>query len=196
MTGMQYFYVALIFGISASASAQQAAVHPEIVLQTGHGDQVDYLAFSGDGKILVSRGQDGSIKVWDLDSKTVMRSFNRDQLSSQAGFSEPVSLSSEGDRLLIGRIYGYAGDVTVADAEEHGALNPFLGPEVKSVNPFKGPPVTAVAESYDGRWKIISNSDGTIVAFDTSRDSAQIVQRNGSSATDIHFEWRTNRLLI
>jgi WD40 repeat protein len=182
--------------VSALAWAQAPVVHPDLVLQTGHGDSVDDLAFSGNGSTLVSHGQDGTIKVWDLGAATLLRSFERDRVSSEARFHEPVSLSAKGDTLLVGRIYGYADEVALADGKAHNGLNPSLGPEAKPTNKFKGPQVTAVAESYDGRWKAVANSDGTILAFDTQRNTAQVVQRTGPTATRIRFMRGAARLLV
>ena len=93
--------------VSALAAGQEQSGYPELVLQTGHGAWVDWLAFSVEGDTLVSRAQDGSIKVWSVKTRSIRRSFQRDRVSSDLGASEPISVSKNGDRLLLGRVYGY-----------------------------------------------------------------------------------------
>ncbi|KAK9057406.1 hypothetical protein SSX86_022241 [Deinandra increscens subsp. villosa] len=49
---------------------------PEIYVANGHSDEITGLKFSSDGRILLSRSFDGSLKVWDLrQMKTALKSF-------------------------------------------------------------------------------------------------------------------------
>nr|XP_043610651.1 WD repeat-containing protein 70 [Erigeron canadensis] len=49
---------------------------PDIYVANGHSDEISSLKFSSDGRILLSRSFDGSLKVWDLrQMKTALKSF-------------------------------------------------------------------------------------------------------------------------
>lgn len=49
---------------------------PDIYVPNGHSDEITSLKFSSDGRILLSRSFDGSLKVWDLrQMKTSLKSF-------------------------------------------------------------------------------------------------------------------------
>jgi WD40 repeat protein len=48
-------------------------VPPELVVQTGHSASVDALAFTGDGRWLVSSGHDDSVRLWDLSNGRQVR---------------------------------------------------------------------------------------------------------------------------
>ncbi|XP_076934133.1 uncharacterized protein LOC143600281 [Bidens hawaiensis] len=49
---------------------------PDIYVANGHSDEITGLKFSSDGRILLSRSFDGSLKVWDLrQMKTSLKSF-------------------------------------------------------------------------------------------------------------------------
>lgn len=49
---------------------------PDIYVANGHSDEITGLKFSSDGRILLSRSFDGSLKVWDLrQMKTALKSF-------------------------------------------------------------------------------------------------------------------------
>ncbi|KAJ9543434.1 hypothetical protein OSB04_023141 [Centaurea solstitialis] len=49
---------------------------PDIYVPNGHSDEITGLKFSSDGRILLSRSFDGSLKVWDLrQMKTALKSF-------------------------------------------------------------------------------------------------------------------------
>lgn len=48
---------------------------PEIVLQSGHGANISALAFSPDGKYLVSASEDATLKLWDPNSGAEIRTL-------------------------------------------------------------------------------------------------------------------------
>lgn len=54
------------------------AQKPELVVQTGHSDDVMSIAFSPDGKILASGSSDGTIKLWDVATGKEIRTLKTD----------------------------------------------------------------------------------------------------------------------
>jgi len=63
------FFVSLI-------SCHQIEAPPEIVLQTGHSSEVLSVAFSPDGKYFISGSKDHCIKLWDVKTVTLIRTFS------------------------------------------------------------------------------------------------------------------------
>ena len=65
------------------ASAQR----PELVVQTGHSQVVNAVAFSPDGKRLVTGGFDSTIKFWDIGSGEEIRTLNTPNPVNSIAFS-------------------------------------------------------------------------------------------------------------
>ena len=49
---------------------------PEIVVQTGHTSSIDSIAFSLDARYIASGSNDKTVKIWDIETKTVIRTFS------------------------------------------------------------------------------------------------------------------------
>jgi WD40 repeat protein len=74
---------------------------PEV--RSVHGDRVEQLAFSPDGKLLASGGRDGSIFLWKIPSLDPALPFAR-----HLGRVDSLALSSDGERGATGGIDGVA----------------------------------------------------------------------------------------
>ena len=48
---------------------------PEMIVQTGHSSAVVSVAFSPDGKLLASGGADNIVKLWEVATRRVLRTF-------------------------------------------------------------------------------------------------------------------------
>ena len=60
--------------VPGQTSANQSD-RPELILQTGHTQSVNAVAFSPDNRWLASGGKDNVIKLWDLTNGNVLRTF-------------------------------------------------------------------------------------------------------------------------
>lgn len=90
-----FFSISLL--IFSSICSRSIAQRPELVVQTGHGNSVVSVAFSPDGKYIVSSGNDGSILLWEIDSGRQIRSLEN------KGYNNPIYMSSNGKFLSSGK---------------------------------------------------------------------------------------------
>jgi WD40 repeat protein len=75
------------------AAAQDVAVFPQL----GHSDQVNSVAFSPDGKTLVSGSVDGTIKLWDIATGREIRT-----LYGHLNWVNSVAFSANGRTIASG----------------------------------------------------------------------------------------------
>ena len=164
-------------------------------LLQGHEGWVNSVAFSPDGKTIVSGGDDGILRLWDITSgKAIGQPFK-----GHEGSVISVAFSPDGKTLVSG---GQDGTLRLWDTSGKAIGQPFKGHEssIKSVafspdgktivsggedktvrlwditsgkaigQPFKGHEgsVISVAFSPDGKTLVSSGIDGTLRLWDTS----------------------------
>ncbi len=140
-----------LFFISLSLSSILAQEFPiETVIQSGHFAGIESLDFSPDGKFMVTGGQDGLVKLWDVATFREVRTFR--------GHSQPVNTASidpASKMIVSGSGSTGNGEVKLWDIRT-GAL-------IKDVGTFEGG-VNTAAFSPDGKWLAIGSSSSVIQA--------------------------------
>lgn len=150
--------LACIAGVALSF--QLCAQHPELVVQSGHLSEINDLAFSPDGRMMATCGDDRTIKIWDLATEKLIRSITSNTdvsevwftpINKQTGTSSSIYTAGVEDSLYGCQQYLIRSGKPLFNSIEYGA----------NVTGF------AVAES---REHIAFSIDGVIVLGDTTQD--------------------------
>ncbi|HEX8199472.1 MAG TPA: WD40 repeat domain-containing protein, partial [Isosphaeraceae bacterium] len=132
---------------------------------TGHIDTVTCLAFSPDGKSLVSGSNDGRVLIWDVNRRTVVGEL--------AGHNRPVNalavtpdgrfvLTAGADGVL--RIFDFAGRKEFSQRPSDAAGPPPGGDPLGVAINLHGLAVSP----RDGRWAAIGREDGRMTLFEVA----------------------------
>ncbi|MDR1626851.1 MAG: hypothetical protein LBT33_09960, partial [Spirochaetia bacterium] len=109
----------LVFTLCAAAVFGQKAPEVEVFAQLGHSYFVISVAFSPDGKQIVSGSWDNTIKLWDVESGREVCTF-----SGHSNRVWSVAFSPDGKQIVSG-----SGDDTLKlwDAESGREIRSFVG---------------------------------------------------------------------
>jgi len=122
---------------------------PEIFVQMGHDDYINSVAFSPNGKYLVSGCGDKTLKLWDISTGKEVRTF--------IGHTEMISsvvFSPDGKFIISG---SWDGTLKLWDIALSKAVRTFIG---------HGVGVTSVDISLDGKFVISGCWDKTLKLWD------------------------------
>lgn len=162
------------------------AQKPELVVQTGHSNIIDRLAFSPDGNLLISYSEDKTVKIWDVQSRMELRTLadGGTPVTGDASRKECLHVNDENDlscwaTATKAELLAYLESVQpdVAKGGELRAEGSWNGGEVSTYNSKTGERrsfsggfgVSTVALSSDGRLLACGLSSGVIKVWDLVR---------------------------
>jgi hypothetical protein len=126
--------------------------HAPVELHTEHDRQVSALAFSHDGKKLVSAGKDGKVLLWDTEKRELIR-----PIAVPNSPAEVVAISSDGATVVWGCDDGI---VRIWDGKEVVEAAAGAAPR---------PRITALALTPDGKSAYSGDSDGVIRSWNLAK---------------------------
>ncbi len=147
---------------------------PELIVQTGHGKRADGIAFSPDGRLVATSGDDALVKIWDAGAGYELRSL------AHIAAARAVAFSPDGSRLAAG---AFDGTIKIWDAasgrELHALKSSEQGPRRR---------VNAVAFSPDGRWLAAGGNDAAVRIWDTTAGAeAQSLKGHAAEVLSVAF---------
>ena len=118
---------------------------------TGHRDTIRAVAVAPDGSWLVSAGQDGTVRIWDVAT-------GREQgtLTGHTGLTVAVAIAPDGSWLATGSVNRTVQVWDAATGTKRATLTGHTGW------------VQAVAIAPDGSWLVSAGQDGTVRIWDVA----------------------------
>lgn len=177
------FRIVRMWLIGALAVGILSADGPRLVIDSGgHQALPRFIAFTRDGKSLVSAGDDKVVRVWDIASGKTVRTIRGQVGDGPEGTIYAAGLSSDEHYLALGGWLGDPGTVRIhdfrtgevvkilEDSKRYEWLKTRPKPgEVEWTLTPREDVVAALAFSRDGRWLASGTGDHMVTIWDTGR---------------------------
>jgi WD40 repeat protein len=137
---------------------------------TNIGDGLTDLRFSPDGKWVVTVGQDGIIRIWDVNTGLLAKSV------STGKYLTAITWSPDGSKVLCGGLYGFIQIFNIQDG-------------MVELPPPAATAARAVAWSPDGTWIARAFENGTVDVIDVQSGST-VFRFDGSPDAATALAWR------
>ena len=151
--------VAILVALAAGLRADE----PRLMIDSGgHQALPRFLAFTKDGKSLVSAGDDKEVRIWDIASGKTIRSILGQVGDDDEGKIYAAALSPDERYLAVGGRLGLGAGVRAIRVHDFrtGEVVALLKGHTDSVN--------ELAFSEDGRWLASASSDHTVKIWDSA----------------------------